>query len=797
MNFSLMPATKGRTMVSKTIYIRGMTCAACVSHVTDAISSVPGVESAQVSLVTDSANVEFASSTVEDPDAETEIWGAISAAVGDAGYSVAVRSESVGRTESRLTDSAEARSESQKADLLSTRNGAIVSVFAAAFIMVTTFARSIYAPDIPSYALNLLFFAIAIPIQIRVAAPFYQSAWAAAKRKTSNMNSLVVVGTSVAFGYSALVTITQLVQGDATLWSNAASFVAPGHHTGTYFEVSAAIIGLVLLGRWLEGRTRLRASEAVRKLIELQPRTALVERQGDFVEVDIDDVGVGETILVRPGERIPTDANISDGTAEIDESMLTGENLPVVKEAGVAIFAGTLNISSAFRAVVMKTGSDTILSQIIRQVERAQSTRAPIERFVDRVTAKFVPAVLVAGVASFLFWLFMAPDPSFPNALLVSVTVFVVACPCALGLATPTAVVAGVGRAAELGILIRDATMLERTSSVNTVVFDKTGTLTAGEPRVVSIHVHPSSGLTDDEVLRFAASVEIYSEHPVALAIVREARERDVSIPQANDFRSITGNGVYARLEGSLVAVMNPSAVLMEDDSEIFGMVEQIQKMAETPVTVSIDGRLIAAIGLQDAIRADAKTAVASLRKSGVETHLITGDRNESATVVAQEVGIDHVEAQVLPGDKASKVESLQRRGRRVAMIGDGINDGPALATADVGIAMASGSDIAIETADVTLMNDEPAAVSKLMSISRATVRVIRQNLFWAFAYNVLLIPVAAGVLHPIFADSPPPDQLRFIVSESGFLSPVAAAAAMAFSSVSVSLNALRLRRSK
>ena len=784
-------------MVSKTIYIRGMTCAACVSHVTDAISSVPGVANAEVSLATNSANVELATSTSETSSTVTEIWGAISAAVDEAGYGVALPDDSLATGREELGSSEEARFESQNSELRATRNSAIISVTAAAFIMAVTMARSVYAPDIPSYALNLLFLVIAVPIQIRVAAPFYRSAWAAAKRKTSNMNSLVVVGTSVAFGYSALVTITQLVQGDSTLWSNAASFVAPGHHTGTYFEVSAAIIGLVLMGRWLEGRTRLRASEAVRKLIELQPRTALVERGGDFVEVNIDEVGEGETILVRPGERIPTDGKMFDGVGEIDESMLTGENLPAVKKHGEAIFAGTLNISSAFKAVVTKTGSDTILSQIIRQVERAQSTRAPIERFVDRVTAKFVPAVLVAGLASFLFWLFVAPDPSFPNALLVSVTVFVIACPCALGLATPTAVVAGVGRAAEFGILIRDATVLERTANVDAVAFDKTGTLTAGKPRVVSVHVDPNAEIVEDQVLIAAASVEIYSEHPVAKAIVEEARRKGLSISKADGFQSITGKGVYARIDDSVIAVMNPSAVLLEENSGIAAAIERIQVNAQTPVVVSIDGQLVAAIGLQDTIRADAKTAVVSLQKMGVQTHLITGDRRESANVVAQEVGIESVEAQVLPSDKASRVDALQTQGRRVAMIGDGINDGPALATADVGIAMASGSDIAIETADVTLMNDEPAAVSRLMSISRATVRVIRQNLFWAFAYNVLLIPIAAGVLHPVFAESPPPDQLRIIVSESGFLSPVAAAAAMAFSSVSVSLNALRLRRSK
>ena len=781
-------------MVSRTIYIRGMTCAACVGHVTEAISSVPGVESAEVSLATNSANVNFSGADALELDGGGALFDAISAAVDDAGYGIDAppATDVAGGASDR---SRESRFESQRSELIGIRNSAIVSIVAMVLMMVVAMARSAFAPDVPAYAMNLLFLVIATPIQVRIAAPFYQSAWAAARNKTSNMNTLVVVGTSVAFAYSALVTISQLIAGDATLWSDAASFVAPEHHTGTYFEVPAAIIGLVSLGRWLEGRTRLRASEAVRMLIELQPRTALVERSEGVVEVEIDDIEVGDTVVIRPGERVPTDARLVDGVAEIDESMLTGESMPVLKERGDTVFAGTLNIASACKAKVATTGEATLLSQIIRQVERAQSTRAPIERFVDRVTARFVPAVLVAGLASFVFWLVMAPDPSLPNALLISVTVFVIACPCALGLATPTAVVAGIGRAAEHGVLIKDATVLERTANVDAMAFDKTGTMTAGKPQVVAIHVDSDSGLTDDEVIGSVAAVEIFSEHPVATAIVSAARERGLEIPDAEGFQSITGQGVYARVDGAVVAVMNPSAVLLEDSAVVSAAVERIESEAQTPVAVSINGQLVAAIGLQDTVRDDAREAVSSLRAMGIRTHLITGDRLESAIAVAQEVGIENVDAQVMPSQKADRVRELGSDGRRVAMIGDGINDGPALASADVGIAMASGSDIAIEAADVTLVNNEPGVLPVLISISRATVRVIRQNLFWAFAYNVLLIPIAAGVLHPVFADSPPPDYLRFIISEGGFLSPVAAAAAMAFSSLSVSLNALRLRR--
>ncbi len=780
-------------MVSKTIHIRGMTCAACVSHVTEAISSVQGVDSTEVSLVTNSANISFVAA---DTATEHQLFDAISDAVNDAGYGVDLTSPSTDTDGTVDENPQDARHAAQRAELTATRNGAIIGVLAMIGIMGVTMLRSALAPDIPSYALNLLFLIIATPIQLRIGAPFYRSAWAAAKRKTSNMNTLVVVGTSVAFAYSVLVTFTQLFLGDDTLWSDAASFVAPGHHTGTYFEVPAAIIGLVSLGRWLEGRTRLRASDAIRMLIELQPRTALVERDGDITEVNIDDINIGETIVIRPGERVPTDARLSDDAAEIDESMLTGESVPAVKKHGDAIFAGTLNIASACKARVTTTGEHTLLAQIIRQVETAQTSRAPIERFVDQVTAKFVPAVIIAGIASFLFWLVMAPDPSLPNALLISVTVFVIACPCALGLATPTAVVAGIGRAAEHGILIKNAVALERTATVDTVAFDKTGTLTAGKPKVVDIHIDQTSTISEDEALQMAAAVEIYSEHPVATAIVDAARERRLEIPDAEGFQPITGQGVYARVDDAVVAVMSPSAVLLDDNEPIEDALEHIQANAQTPVTLSINGQIVAAIGLQDTVRPDAKSAVTSLKNMGIETHLITGDRVESARAVAQGVGIENVEAQVLPTDKADHVTNMQQRNRSVAMIGDGINDGPALATADIGIAMASGSDIAIETADVTLVNNEPTAVPRLISISRATVRVIRQNLFWAFAYNVLLIPVAAGVLHPVFADSPPPDFLRFVISESGFLSPVAAAAAMAFSSLSVSLNALKLRKS-
>ena len=782
-------------MVTKTIYIRGMTCAACVSHVTDAISSVPGVDSAEVSLATNSANINFAGTDAVALEDGSGIFEAISAAVGDAGYGIDAP-PAVDVQVGASDRSHESRFEAQRSELLGIRNSAIVSISAMVLIMVVTMARSMFAPDVPAYALNLFFLVIATPIQVRIAAPFYRSALAAAKHKTSNMNTLVVVGTSVAFAYSALVTISQLVLDDATLWSDAASFVAPEHHTGTYFEVPVAIIGLVSLGRWLEGRTRLRASEAVRLLIELQPRTALVERADGVVEVEIDAIEIGETVVIRPGERVPTDARLVDGVAEIDESMLTGESMLALKKRGDGVFAGTLNVASACKARVTTTGEATLLSQIIRQVERAQSTRAPIERFVDRVTARFVPAVLVAGLASFLFWLVMAPDPSLPNALLISVTVFVIACPCALGLATPTAVVAGIGRAAEQGILIKDATVLERTANVDTVAFDKTGTMTAGKPHVVAIHVDAGSGLTDDEVIRSASAVEIFSAHPVATAIVSAARERGLEISDAEGFQSITGQGVYARVDGALVAVMNPSAMLLEDDDGVYEAVERIEASAQTPVTVSINGQLVAAIGLQDTVRERMPRRRLRRFTGWVSTtHLITGDRLESANAVAEGVGIENVDAQVLPSEKATRVTGMASQGRRVAMIGDGINDGPALATADVGIAMASGSDIAIEAADVTLVNNEPMAVPRLISISRATVRVIRQNLFWAFAYNVLLIPIAAGALHPVFADSPPPDYLRFVISESGFLSPVAAAAAMAFSSLSVSLNALKLRR--
>ncbi len=761
-----------------------MTCAACVSHVSDAINSVQGVVQAEVSLVTNSANVNFdgAGSTLQ----------AISEAVKEVGYSVDIGDVSGAATQ---LDAQDAQGSAARSELNATRNGAIFGIAAMLVIMLAMLARPSLLADVSTTALNIVFLTVVAPIQFWVGAPFYRSAWAAARRRTSNMNTLVVIGTSVAFAYSVIVTFNQAVFGAEGAIADAASFVVPEHHTGTYFEVSAAIIGLVSLGRWLEGRTRVQSSEFIRMLVQLQPRRALIERAGETIEVDVAEIGVGDVVLIRPGERIPADASIVVGSADVDESMLTGESEPVSRDEGEAVFAGTVNLGTSFRAKVASAGDSTLLAQIIRQVESAQASRAPIERFVDQVTARFVPTVIAIGLATFLVWAWLAPEPSIPNALLISVTVFVVACPCALGLATPTAIVAGIGRAAEFGILINNATTLERAATVRNVVFDKTGTLTMGKPSVISVFVRQDSGYTEDELLRFAASVEINSQHPIGIAIVAEARTRGIEIPQSFGFQSLTGRGVHAQVGGATVSVMKASTIALDDGNPISEAVERIASQAETPVVVSIEGQPLAVIGLRDAVRPEAKDAVLDLRQMRVNSHLLTGDRLQVAHSVANQVGIDSVDAQVLPTEKAARVDALMRDGSRTAMIGDGINDGPALATADVGVAMAGGADIAIEAADVTLINDDPGGVPRLITISRATVRVIRQNLFWAFAYNLALIPIAAGMLHPVFADSPPPGFLRVVISESGFLSPVAAAAAMAFSSLSVSLNSLKLRR--
>jgi Cu+-exporting ATPase len=565
--------------------------------------------------------------------------------------------------------------------------------------------------------------ALTLPVVFYSGAPFYRAAWSAVRHASANMNTLISLGTGAAFLYSVYET------------------VRGGHMV--YYEAAATIIALILLGRTLEARARAKASEAIRHMMDLQPPTARVLRNGAEVETPVAEVRPGDTIVVRPGDRVPVDGTVLDGESAVDESMLTGESLPVDKRAGAGVFAGTVNRSGSFRYEAKKVGRGTVLQQMIALVKQAQGSRAPVARLADVVSGYFTMGVLAAALVTFGAWLFFAP---FATAMENAVAVLIIACPCALGLATPTAIMVGTGRGAEHGILIKGGEALEMAYKIGAVVLDKTGTLTRGKPRVV--RVMPVAGWTETDVLRLAASAERYSEHPLGRAIVDAAGERGLALEEVSGFTALTGLGVRARVGGREVVVAKPGA------------------------TVTVDGAAAGEIEIADTIKPEAAGAVKRLRAMGLDVWMITGDRRTAAEAVAREAGIDNVMAEVMPGEKVAAVRKLQAAGKRVAMVGDGVNDAPALAQADLGIAMASGTGAAMEAGAITLMRDDLNGVADAIELSRRTMRIIRQNLFWAFAYNTVGIPVAA----------------------LGLLSPMLASAAMALSSVTVVSNSLRLR---
>jgi Cu+-exporting ATPase len=771
----------GVSTTTERLTIGGMTCASCVHHVGNALRGVPGVVRADASLAAEAAEVEFVAGAVTRRDLRDAVAGA--------GYEVL----SFEGDRDADAEFEESRARRQK-ELNSLRNKMALSIAVAAFIMAAMQYQRIAAlEDISPAAMNWLFLVLAAPVQFWAGARFYRGAWGALKHRTSNMNTLVAIGTSVAFFYSLAATVFRPFFEDSMVFSGDA--MGGGHATGTYFDVSAAIIGLILLGRWLEGRARGRTSDAIRKLIGLTPRTARVEQDGVIAEVPVAELNVGDRIILRPGERVPVDGTVYEGAGTVDESMLTGESAPVDKAVGDGVFAGTVNGASGLRFTATKVGRDTTLAQIVRLVEQAQASRAPVERLVDRVTAWFVPAVLTVAVITLAVWSFTAPDPRFVNALLLTVAVLVVACPCALGLATPTAIMVGMGRGAARGILIRNAEALETAHGVDTVVFDKTGTLTEGRPRVSSI---VPLGISKDELLRLAAAVESGSEHPVASAVTRNAKETGANVPAITGFTATPGRGAEADVEDSHILV-GSMAMMRERGVDTTRAQEQADALAvngETVLAVAREGSLIGVIGVTDTVKPGAKEAVVALHSIGVRTVMLTGDNRRTAEAVARLVGVTEVVAEVMPADKAGKITELKSQGRKVAMVGDGINDAPALALADVGIAIGSGTDVAIEAADVTLTSSDPRGVAEAIHLSRATMRTVRQNLFWAFVYNVALIPVAAGLLYPLFAGGTAvPGWLQPLLGQHGFLNPIAAAAAMALSSVSVVTNSLRLGR--
>ena len=742
-----------------TLAIGGMTCAACVSHIENALTGVDGVLSAEVNLLSERATVRYIPGLASVSDMRL--------AVEDAGYSLI---SAVGEQDETATPR----------EVTVLRRKLAFSLGVAALVMALMFIPGVHEamPFSPDY----LFLILATPVQFWGGRQFYHGAWGALKQGTSNMNTLIAVGTSVAYFYSVAVTLLQ----GTSLFDSIQVF--------TFFDTSTAIIALVLLGRYLEANAKHRASSAIRALMNLQPTTAQIIRDGKETQVSIDELQSGDIVIARPGERIAIDGTVIEGVSSVDESMLTGESLPVDKERGSEVFGGTINTTGSFTYRVSKVGRDTMLSQIIRLIEEAQSSKAPVQRLADRVAAYFVPAVIIVAVVTFAFWLTFGPSPSYLHATLTAVSVLIIACPCALGLATPAAIMVGTGKGAEFGVLIRSAEALERAHKVQTVALDKTGTLTVGKPSVVEL---VSNDLSDERLLAIAASVEQASEHPLGKAVVEAAEKRGLELTSIENFQALPGFGVSATLGGASVLLGN--LALMESEQALVGNYgAQATAMAErgsTPAFVAQDGNVVGLIAIADTIRPEARNAVDGLKEDGIEVAMLTGDNRRTAEEVARQVGIERVAAEVLPGNKASQIAALQKKGQVVAMVGDGINDAPALAQADVSFAIGAGADVAAETADITIINSDTHAILKAIRLSKATMRSIRQNLFWAFAYNVALIPIAAGVLYPLFADSGVPEPLTLALGEHGFLNPVLAAAAMAISSVTVLVNSLRLRR--
>ena len=741
------------------LVVGGMTCASCIRHVEDALGNTAGVVSASVNLASGRATVEFVpgETTVSD----------LRYAVEDAGYSF----EGVSDDKYRGYAGVE-----EQQDL---KRKFVFSLLVAGTTMALMAASPITS-TLP-LGMDFLLFVLATPVQFWAGRQFYVGAWGALKHRTTTMNTLIAVGTTVAYAYSVAVTFFR----DTPLFS--------GHEAATYFDTSTAIIGLVLLGRYLEARAKEKASDAVRSLLVLQPRTATVRRNGDELELPIEQVRPDDHVLVRPGQKVPVDGEVLQGVSWVDESMLTGESAPVEKTSGSQVFGGTVNTTGGFTCRVTKTGRDSTLAQIVRLVEEAQASKAPIQRLADLVAAYFVPTVIGISIAVFIGWFLLGPEPSYVYAILTAVAVLIIACPCALGLATPTAIMVGTAKGAQRGILIRNAESLERAHGVQVIVMDKTGTLTLGKPTVTDV---VAAGIDEDELLALAASVERSSEHPVGQAIVSAAQERGLSISEAHEFGSVTGRGVRAKVGGEVVLAGSQS-LLEEDGVSDNGLHEKgkaLQSEGKTVTFVASGGKVVGMVAVADALKPGTRQAVDSLHGLGLDVAMLTGDNRSAAAAIAREAGIERFMAEVRPSDKADHVKALQSVGQTVAMVGDGINDAPALAQADVGIAMGTGTDVAAEAADMMLVRGDLGSLAEGIALSKSTMTTIRQNLFWAFAYNVLLIPVAAGVLYPLFAVSGVPDVLRPVFGEFGFLNPVLAAGAMAISSVTVVANSLRLR---
>lgn len=748
----------GYSVPTKTITldIEGMTCASCVKRVEDALKSVEGVVKASVNLATESAQIEVASNfSIGDAIAATQ----------KVGYPAKLQEDT--------SDALEDRAAAKEAEY----NGLKRNLTIAAIFTVPLFVLEMGSHFIPGMHellmqsfgrqnLYYFYFVLATIVQFGPGMVFYKKGIPALLRLAPEMNSLVVLGSSAAWGFSVVATF--------------AAFLLPAGTANVYYEASAVIITLILLGRVLEARAKGRTSEAITKLMQLQAKSAHVSRDGNFIEVPLHEVVAGDIVRVRPGEKVPVDGEVIKGSSFVDEAMISGEPVPVEKEVGSEVIGGTINKTGSFEFRATKVGADSALAQIIKMVENAQGAKLPIQALVDRVTAIFVPIVMLVAALTVGVWLIFGPDPAVSFALVNGVAVLIIACPCAMGLATPTSIMVGTGRAAELGVLFRNGEALQDLKNTDIVAVDKTGTLTLGRPALTDFTV--LNGFDEGEALALVAAAENNSEHPIAEAIVIAAKERGLNVPETTSFNSVTGYGIEAEANGRKVEVGADRYMqkLGHDLSAHADIAKQLGDEAKTPLYAAIDGKLAAIVAVADPMKETTPQAIEALHGLGLKVAMITGDNKATAEAIARKLGIDTVIAEVLPAGKVDAIKQLQQNNTHVSFVGDGINDAPALAQADVGIAIGTGTDIAIESADVVLMSGDMRGVANAIGLSKASIKNIHQNLFWAFAYNASLIPVAAGVLYPFTGT---------------LLSPMLAAGAMALSSVFVLGNALRLRR--
>lgn len=724
--------------------ITGMTCAACATRIEKVISKMPGVSSANVNFALETISVSYNDKEVQPSE--------MVAKVKDLGYELRPKEDGQGKMDHKQ---AEIRKQTQKFIFSAILTLPLLWTMVAHF----SFLSFIYLPDIfmnPWFQL-----ALATPVQFIIGAQFYKGAYTSLKNKSANMDVLVALGTSAAYFYSLYLSFE---------WMNAGGIGEPE----LYFEASAVIITLILLGKLFEVRAKGKTSQAIQKLLDLQAKTARVIRNGQEQEIAIEEVIEGDTIVVRPGEKIPVDGQIIEGESAIDESMLTGESIPIDKIPGDAVIGATINKNGSLKINATKVGKETALAQIVKVVEDAQGSKADIQRLADKISGVFVPIVVLIAVATFFIWYFLVTPGDFRSSLIPMISILVIACPCALGLATPTSIMAGSGRAAEMGMLFKGGEHLEHTQSIDTVVVDKTGTVTKGEPTLTDLIV--SDGFDEKDVLQIVGSAENQSEHPLAQAIVQGVQEKGITLVEADSFEALPGYGIRAEISHQEVFVgtrklMREQQIPLSNGSE--AVMERMEQDGKTAMLIAVAGQLAGVIAVADTVKETSKQAIERMHKLGLEVIMLTGDNKKTAEAIASEVGIDHVIAEVLPDQKSDQIKTLQSMGKKVAMVGDGINDAPALAMADVGMAVGTGTDIAIEAADITLMRGDLNSVADAVIMSQKTMRNIKENLFFAFIYNTIGIPIAAF----------------------GLLAPWVAGAAMAFSSVSVVLNALRLQR--